>query len=106
MMNARASAGPAWLAAATPVRTKMPVPMMPPMPSAVRAVPERTRLSFGPLESSACRSSMDLVAKSWLAKAEAPEYYCGDSGGTSAFAQLLRHVRGEQLQQCCVDLRR
>ena len=30
-------AGPAWLAAAVPVRTKMPVPMMAPMPSSVRS---------------------------------------------------------------------
>src|ERR1700744_3883262 len=84
----------------------MPVPMMPPMPSAVRAVAERTRLSLGPLESSACRSSMDLVAKSWLAKAETPENYCGDCGATSAFAHPLRDVRPEQLEHCCVDLGR
>src|SRR3954451_21475385 len=104
MMNARASAGPAWLAAATPVRTKIPVPMMPPIPSAVRAVAERTRLSFGPLESSACRSEMDLVAKSWLAiKPKPPTIFAGDCGGTSAFAQLLRYVRGEQLDQGCVN---
>ena len=33
MMNDSTSAGPAWLAAAVPVSTKMPVPMMAPMPS-------------------------------------------------------------------------
>ncbi len=57
-MKARASAGPAWFAAATPVRTKMPVPMMPPIPSAVSAVADRTRFSWVPLASSACRSEI------------------------------------------------
>src|SRR5882757_2641396 len=85
----------------------MPVPMMPPIPSAVRAVAERTRLSFGPLESSACRSEIDLVAKSWLAiKLKPPKNLWPDSGGTSAFAQLLWHVRVQQLDQRCVDFGR
>ena len=37
-------AGPAWVAAATPVRTKMPAPMMAPMPSRVRSTGPRTLL--------------------------------------------------------------
>ena len=35
MMNEITMAGPAWVAAATPVSTKMPVPMIPPMPKAM-----------------------------------------------------------------------
>ena len=41
-------AGPAFSAAALPVSTKMPAPMMAPMPSATRFVAVRVRLSGTP----------------------------------------------------------
>ena len=55
MMNESTIAGPACWAAARPVSTKMPVPMMPPMPIAVSATgPSDLRSS--PLSLSAARS--------------------------------------------------
>ena len=66
-MKDRASAGPAWLAAAVPVSTKMPVPMMPPMPSSVSCVAVSARRSSLPEASCACSSSIDLVASSCCA---------------------------------------
>ena len=39
------TAGPACAAAAWPVRTKMPVPMMAPMPSRVRSIGPSTRFN-------------------------------------------------------------
>src|SRR6185437_6038119 len=104
-MKASASPGPAWLAAAVPVRTKMPVPMMAPMPSATRAVAERQRLSLTPVASSACSSSMDFVASSWLGMGPPAQIVVGaDYGGPSLLAQLGRQVRGEQLQQRLIHL--
>src|SRR3954468_20886469 len=44
-MNERTIAGPAYCAAALPVRTKIPAPMMAPMPSVVRLSGPRARLS-------------------------------------------------------------
>src|SRR5437879_5382457 len=66
-MNESGSAGPALVAAATPVSTKMPVPMMPPMPSSVSCVAVSARRSWLPEDSCSCSSAMDLVARSWLA---------------------------------------
>ena len=40
--------GPAWLAAAVPVSTKMPVPMIAPMPSSVRSIAVSVRFSALP----------------------------------------------------------
>src|SRR5436190_278127 len=58
-------AGPACCAAASPVSTKMPVPMMAPMPSVTRLIGPRTRLSeCSPLTAaSAFSCSIDFVAK-------------------------------------------
>ena len=55
-------AGPAWLAAAVPVRTKMPVPMIAPMPSSVRSMAVSVRFSaFVPCSASPTSCSIDLV---------------------------------------------
>src|SRR5437899_7146758 len=57
------SAGPAFCDAAVPVRTKMPVPMMQPMPSAVRFQGPSERRS-SPRSASACSASNDFLVKS------------------------------------------
>jgi hypothetical protein len=44
--NDREMAGPALVAAAMPVSTKMPVPMMTPMPKTVRSRADRSFLSW------------------------------------------------------------
>src|SRR5882762_10911228 len=119
-MNDSGSAGPALLAAATPVSTKMPVPMTPPMPSSVSCVAVSARRSWLPVDSCSCSSAMDLVARSWLAMG--PPIFREDStqgirgkrasGGAdsraraSGAAQLLGDVRREQLQKRGVDLGR
>src|SRR6476620_137618 len=55
-------AGPAWLAAAVPVSTKKPVPMIAPMPSSVRSMAVSVRLSaFAPCSASPTSCSIDLV---------------------------------------------
>ena len=55
-------AGPAWLAAAVPVRTKIPVPMIAPMPSSVRSIAVSVRFSaFAPLSASPTSCSIDFV---------------------------------------------
>ena len=56
------SAGPAYLAAATPVRTKMPVPTMTPMPSRVTSREPMARLRWD-WWASALYSAMLLVRK-------------------------------------------
>src|SRR4030088_448119 len=57
--------GPACSAAASPVNTKMPVPMMAPIPSVTRLIGPRTRLSeCSPVAAaSAFSCSIDFVAK-------------------------------------------
>ncbi len=62
MMNEIMIAGPANCAAARPVSTKMPVPMMQPMPSSTRLVAPSDRLS-SPCSCSACICSTVLRAK-------------------------------------------
>ena len=62
-MNDNATAGPALRAAAVPVRTKMPVPMMAPIPSMTRSSPVRERFSPFSLSASAQSSWIDFVAK-------------------------------------------
>ena len=55
-------AGPAWFAAAVPVSTKMPVPMMAPMPSSVRSQAVRLRLSaLPPCSTSLTSCSIDFT---------------------------------------------
>ena len=61
MMNEKTIAGPAKFAAAVPVSTKMPAPMMAPMPSNVRFMAVRDRLRLGPPSSSGITSVIDLV---------------------------------------------
>src|SRR6184192_3996980 len=117
-MNESGSAGPALVAAATPVSTKIPVPMMPPMPSSVSCVAVSARRSWLPEDSCSCSSAMDLVASSCRAM-EPPRYsrglYTSDLGkasrgaaarvaAPSALAQLGRHVRREQLDEIRVHL--
>src|SRR5436190_11579646 len=59
MIIEKTSAGPAFCDAAVPVRTKMPVPMIDPMPSAVRCHGPSDRRST-PRSASACRSAIDF----------------------------------------------
>ena len=54
-------AGPAWFAAAVPVSTKMPVPMIAPMPSRVRSNAVSVRLRCLPFSTSSTSCSIDLV---------------------------------------------
>src|SRR6476646_1752627 len=55
-------AGPAWFAAAVPVRTKIPVPMIAPMPRSVRSNALSVLLSaFAPCSTSPTRVAIDLV---------------------------------------------
>src|SRR6266513_2920435 len=58
------TAGPAWSAAAWPVSTKMPAPMMAPMPSVIRLSGVSARFSWCSPASlaSARRLAMDFVA--------------------------------------------
>src|SRR5258708_2615238 len=73
-MKDSGNAGPAFWAAATPVSTKIPVPMMPPIPSSVSCVAVSARRSWLPEDSCACSSAMDLVARSCRAM-EAPVFF-------------------------------
>src|SRR5262245_49612075 len=113
MMNDRTMAGPACWAAARPVRTKMPVPMMPPMPIAVSAVGPSV-LRNSPLSLSALRSAMDFTASRFFSMVlVAPRLTFRGAAlrGTLAqiecrsIAQVGRYVRRQQLQQRGVDLR-
>src|SRR5881397_3763741 len=54
--NASTTAGPAFCAATVPVSTKMPVPMMAPIPSMVRLSAPRARLRLWSVSASVCRS--------------------------------------------------
>ena len=56
--------GPAWLAAAVPVSTKMPVPMIAPIPSSVRSIAVSVRRSdFPPCSASPTSCSIDFVLR-------------------------------------------
>src|ERR1051325_2972243 len=62
--NDRTMAGPAFFAAAVPVNTKMPAPMIAPMPSVVRFIAPSVR--FKPCSESAASAfneAMDFLAK-------------------------------------------
>src|SRR3984957_1487028 len=122
-MKDSASAGPAFWAAATPVSTKIPVPMTPPIPSSVSWVAVSARRSSLPEASCACSSSMDFVASSCDAM-KPPVFvrgtlhkHPGESEAravrgapvaslASGLAQLRWHVRRDQTQELCVNLRR
>src|SRR5215204_4878073 len=57
-------AGPAWFAAAVPVRTKIPVPMIAPIPRSVRSHAVRLRRRALPRSSTSLTScSIDLVLR-------------------------------------------
>ena len=63
--NDKVIAGPAFTAAACPVSTKMPAPMIAPMPSETRLTAERVRLSGTPSwVVSACTSGSAASASS------------------------------------------
>src|SRR6478672_9505678 len=66
MMNEYTTAGPAYCAAADPVSTKMPAPMIAPMPSRVRFSAPRLRFSVSlpSAPASCCRMAMLLSANS------------------------------------------
>src|SRR5216683_1007719 len=55
-MNESTTAGPEFKAATVPVRTKIPVPMIAPMPSIVRLSAPRARFRLWSVSASACRS--------------------------------------------------
>ena len=61
-MNESATAGPAFAAAARPVSTKMPVPMMAPTPSMTRSSAVSARFNPVSFSASARRRSTDFVA--------------------------------------------
>src|SRR5687768_7131951 len=78
-MNASTMAGPAYCAAALPVSTKIPVPMIAPMPSATRLTDPRVRLRVcvPSLDASACSSSIDLRVKRLIGR-----WVRGSAGGS------------------------
>src|ERR1035438_1422347 len=57
----RITAGPAFWAAAVPVSTKMPVPMMQPMPSKTKLSGPSARWRLLSVSASACRSAQPLT---------------------------------------------
>src|ERR1017187_6352881 len=63
MTNDSTIAGPALVAATCPVSTKMPAPMMAPMPRNTRLVAVSARLRLCELAASTCRSETFLVLK-------------------------------------------
>src|SRR4030095_4493529 len=114
MMNDRTMAGRACWAAASPVSTKMPVPMMPPMPIAVSATgPSDLRSS--PFSPSAARSWTDFTASRFFSMVlVAPRLTLRGAALRGTLAQIefrsipqaRRHVRRQQLQQRRIDLGR
>src|SRR5215469_500570 len=105
-MNDSASAGPAWLAAAVPVRTKIPVPMIPPIPRRVSAVAESVRCSCCPFASASLISAIDLVAKSWLGMRADSTQATAAKPASLFRAQHLRNVRRKEIEQRCVHFGR
>ena len=65
-MNEMTIPGPANFAAAIPVRTKMPAPMMAPMPSDVRLTGPSTRLRRWSVSASACKSATRRRANKFM----------------------------------------
>src|SRR5262249_54868836 len=96
MTNDRATAGPALAAAARPVRTKMPVPMMAPIPSMTRSSAVSERLSPCPCSASARSSSTDLVAKSRFPILFSPRNLRRSRSILGCTAYLLTGCRPEQ----------
>ncbi len=68
MMKLSATAGPALVAACWPASTKMPTPMMPPMPMAVSCHNPSTRRKSPREPTSACNCSTVLWRTSLLKK--------------------------------------
>src|SRR5262245_44865846 len=79
--NDSTTAGPALAAAARPVSTKIPVPMIAPMPSSTRSVAVSVRLRPCTTSASARRSSTDWVANSGFALAIFFPLRCGAQHG-------------------------
>src|SRR5690348_6929887 len=109
-MKAKVTAGPAWVAATTPVNTKMPTPMMPPRPMAVSCQRPSTRRKCLLSPASRCSCSMDLRLESGdpmvallFADAEAgedlpQEVVAGELAGDLAQGELRQaQVFGQQL---------
>src|SRR5580765_1664068 len=90
--NDSISAGPVLSCAATPVRTKMPVPMMAPIPIAVRETgPSTRRRRCSPAISS--RSSLSgFFANSWLAMRSPPGAPGASAGGLSHDGAEIRRL--------------
>src|SRR6185437_146185 len=117
MMNDSARAGPACSAAAVPVSTKIPVPMIPPIPRRVSAVAESVRCICCPFASASWISAIDLVAKSWVnmrpdstqaVPAKPATAFGGERAACagqrkSGGAQCVRYVRREELEQRRID---
>ena len=81
-------AGPALSAAATPVNTKMPVPMMAPTPRAVRPTGPSTRLRRFSPSTSARSFSRGFVAKSCFRMLPFLTVYLPES--SSSLTSILR----------------
>src|SRR5512146_1127645 len=84
------TARPAYNAAAWPVSTKIPAPMMAPTPSVTRLNGPRVRLSdVSPVASASARSAvMDLVAQRDMAGIPGP--WCPESAGRDVASNRLR----------------
>ena len=99
-------AGPAWLAAAVPVSTKMPVPMIAPIPSSVRSIAVSVRLQRlrrrAPTSPTSC--SIDFVFRRFEsihppvtrrsgAGSKSRHYTCHETARIVGMAKALRYVR-------------
>src|SRR6185437_10402483 len=87
MMNDRTTAGPAFCAATCPVSTKMPVPMIAPMPSVVRFRAPSTRFRLLSVVASVCSAVMLLRRNRFM---RAPAVWwdgveAAAKGGTSVY---------------------
>src|SRR6185437_10002870 len=126
MMKEMTIAGPACWAAATPVSTKMPVPMMPPIPKAISAGMPRARTRCLPAASSwysetgliankpgffmqcsaRCRCEVHSTRRRTMQAIRSAQSGGSEPPGGSDAAQFLRYVWGECLDHCVVHLGR
>ena len=86
------TAGPACVAAAWPVSTKMPAPMMPPIPIITRFVADKDRFSVPSPEAVAsfCRAAMLLRAKGLMVS------FLGSRPGSAIVLSRLRPAQGQR----------
>src|SRR4026207_982139 len=85
------TAGPALSAATVPVRTKMPVPMMAPMPSRVRLSGPSTRFRLWSPAAWACSTATDFRLKRFIR----PRWLAGGGCGSlfaRGFPLALQHA--------------